>query len=48
MVESEGDKNSNLNSERKALRENSARLKGGDIANGVVYALSTPEHVQVC
>jgi NADP+-dependent farnesol dehydrogenase len=33
--------------ERKAMLEKMPILKSEDIADGVVYALSTPEHVQV-
>ncbi|XP_044262690.1 farnesol dehydrogenase-like [Tribolium madens] len=33
--------------QRKAYLEKMPILKAGDIADGVIYALSTPEHVQV-
>ena len=39
--------NPNLPQDRKTALENMPSLKGEDIADGVVYALSTPEHVQV-
>ena len=38
----------NLTPEMKAVYEKMPILKSEDIADGVVYALSTPEHVQVC
>ncbi|KAJ3651602.1 hypothetical protein Zmor_017631 [Zophobas morio] len=36
-----------LTHERKAFYENRPALNSEDIADGVIYALSTPEHVQV-
>ena len=49
LVESEmSTLNPNLTAERKAAIEKMPILKSEDIADGVVYALSTPEHVQVC
>ncbi|KAJ3630072.1 hypothetical protein Zmor_027104 [Zophobas morio] len=48
LVESEmSTLNPNLTAERKAAIEKMPILKSEDIADGVVYALSTPEHVQV-
>ncbi|KAJ3651614.1 hypothetical protein Zmor_017643 [Zophobas morio] len=39
--------NENITPERKLYLESRAILKGEDIADGVVYVLSTPEHVQI-
>ena len=49
MVESEmTNLHPNLTPEMKAVYEKMPFLKSEDIADAVVYALSTPEHVQVC
>ena len=40
--------NPSIPEERKAVLAKMPILKSEDIADGVVYALSTPEHVQVC
>ena len=48
LVESElSTLNPNLTPERRAAMEQMPILKSEDIADGIVYALSTPEHVQV-
>ena len=39
--------NPDITPEEKAFFEEMASLKSEDIADGIVYALSTPEHVQV-
>jgi NADP+-dependent farnesol dehydrogenase len=39
--------NKTQSAEIKAILEKMPILKSEDIADGVVYALSTPEHVQV-
>ncbi|RZC42510.1 adh short, KR, Epimerase, and/or NAD binding 10 domain containing protein [Asbolus verrucosus] len=39
--------NKNLTSEKRAIIEKAAIIKSEDIADGVLYVLSTPEHVQV-
>ncbi|RZC40454.1 hypothetical protein BDFB_015290, partial [Asbolus verrucosus] len=39
--------NRNLTAEQKAFFDGITMLKPEDIADGVVYALSTPEHVQI-
>lgn len=40
--------NDKISDERRKIFEDRPKLKCEDVADAVVYVLSTPEHVQVC